>query len=66
MTPCSREKQKKNENRANGSALSHFSLELFELFSFDRSFVFHLAGPLDTAILANTIKVSYLRITQGT
>ena len=43
-------------------------LEVFESFSFNRSFVFHLlvAGTLGTAILAHTIKVSYLRITQGT
>ena len=42
------------------------TLKGYEWFSFNRSYVFHLAGHLRTAILTDTINVACLRITLGT
>ena len=42
------------------------TLKGYGYFSFNRSYVFHLAGHLLSAILADTIYVAYLRITLET
>ena len=48
------------------SALFRFiSIEGIWIISCNRSFVFRLAGHLPTAVVADTIKASYLRITSG-